>query len=148
MTMARTLIACVLMLAVGTATADDKKAAPAKTTARDPSKPLDLRAPNITDLFSAQEIALIIAKTFSEDIEGVEVRGKRLVEPSATPDVWGGLAAPFWALANPTQAWRILAPVPPDQIRHYNQDAPRASDTFLEPAAAAPATDPIMPQPR
>jgi hypothetical protein len=143
--MARTLIACALLLAVGTATADDKKAAPAKPAVRDPSTPLDLRPPNITDLFSAQEIALIIAKTFSDDIEGVEVRGQRIVEPSATPDVWGGLAAPFWALVNPTQAWRILAPLPPDQIRRFDYEAPRATDTFVEPAAANPATAPIGP---
>ena len=28
-------------------------------------------------------------------------------------DVPGGLAAPFWAVANPTQAWRIFMPIPP-----------------------------------
>jgi hypothetical protein len=29
-----------------------------------------------------------------------------------TQDVWGGLAAPFWALLHPTQAWRIFLPIP------------------------------------
>jgi hypothetical protein len=29
-----------------------------------------------------------------------------------TQEVWGGLAAPVWALLNPTQAWRILMPIP------------------------------------
>jgi hypothetical protein len=28
-------------------------------------------------------------------------------------DVWGGVAAPFWALLHPTQGWRILLPIPP-----------------------------------
>ncbi len=28
-------------------------------------------------------------------------------------DVPGGLAAPFWAIMNPTQAWRIFVPIPP-----------------------------------
>ena len=27
-------------------------------------------------------------------------------------DVAGGLAAPFWAIAHPSQAWRIFAPIP------------------------------------
>lgn len=30
----------------------------------------------------------------------------------STQEVWGGLAAPLWALLNPTQAWRILLPIP------------------------------------
>jgi hypothetical protein len=30
-----------------------------------------------------------------------------------TRDIWGGVAAPFWALLHPTQSWRILVPVPP-----------------------------------
>jgi hypothetical protein len=28
-------------------------------------------------------------------------------------EVWGGIAAPVWALLNPTQAWRIFLPIPP-----------------------------------
>ena len=28
-------------------------------------------------------------------------------------DVWGGIAAPFWAIMHPKDAWRILVPVPP-----------------------------------
>lgn len=28
-------------------------------------------------------------------------------------DIWGGPAAPFWALMHPTQSWRIFLPVPP-----------------------------------
>ena len=28
-------------------------------------------------------------------------------------DAWGGIAAPFWALMNPKDAWRIFAPIPP-----------------------------------
>jgi hypothetical protein len=31
---------------------------------------------------------------------------------SETRDVWPGIAAPFWALAHPLKAWRILAPIP------------------------------------
>jgi hypothetical protein len=27
-------------------------------------------------------------------------------------DAWGGIAAPFWAIMNPKDAWRIFAPIP------------------------------------
>jgi hypothetical protein len=27
-------------------------------------------------------------------------------------DAWGGIAAPFWALLHPKDAWRILVPIP------------------------------------
>jgi hypothetical protein len=41
-----------------------------------------------------------------------------------TPNVWGGIAAPLWAVLHPTQAWRIFAPLPPDQARRaYNSKA-------------------------
>jgi hypothetical protein len=30
-----------------------------------------------------------------------------------TREVWGGIAAPFWAPLHPTQAWRIFLPIPP-----------------------------------
>ena len=28
-------------------------------------------------------------------------------------DVWGGIAAPFWAIMHPKHAWRIFVPIPP-----------------------------------
>jgi hypothetical protein len=28
-------------------------------------------------------------------------------------DAWGGIAAPFWAIMHPKDAWRIFVPVPP-----------------------------------
>jgi hypothetical protein len=28
-------------------------------------------------------------------------------------DAWGGIAAPFWAIMHPKDAWRILLPIPP-----------------------------------
>jgi hypothetical protein len=31
-----------------------------------------------------------------------------------TRDVWGGIAAPFWAVMHPAQSWRILMPIPPE----------------------------------
>src|SRR5687767_4703479 len=31
-----------------------------------------------------------------------------------THEVWGGIAAPVWAVLNHTQAWRIFLPIPPE----------------------------------
>lgn len=30
-----------------------------------------------------------------------------------TQEVWGGLAAPLWAILHPAQSWRIFLPIPP-----------------------------------
>lgn len=80
-----------------------------------PAKQLDLRAPDVTHLFTEAQINRVLAATFRENIEEVEVEGERNIPD--TPRVWPGIFAPFWALANPTQAWRIIAPLPPDQTR-------------------------------
>ena len=32
-------------------------------------------------------------------------------------DAWGGIAAPFWAIMNPGNAWRIFLPIPPRSDR-------------------------------
>lgn len=31
----------------------------------------------------------------------------------ASQDAWGGIAAPFWAIMHPKDAWRIFLPIPP-----------------------------------
>ncbi len=78
------------------------------------STQLDLRIPDITELYTEEQIQAFLAMTFEEHAEEVKVQGRR--EP-VTPKVWPGIAAPFWAIVNPTQAWRIIAPLPPDQTR-------------------------------
>jgi hypothetical protein len=35
-----------------------------------------------------------------------------------------GIAAPFWALANPKDAWRILVPIPPKGSQQDERPAP------------------------
>lgn len=108
-------------------------AAVATQPATTPAKPLDLRAPDVTHLFSAEQIQQVLADSFRENIEEVEVEGERGIR--ATPDVWPGIFAPFWAVANPTQAWRIFAPLPPDQTRGMRQARVDATDAYLlEPA--------------
>jgi hypothetical protein len=94
-----------------------------------PQQPLDLRIPDVTELFTPDQIQAILSHTASDDYEEVEVRGARI--PS-TPDVWGGLAAPVWGLLNPTQAWRIIAPIPPDQI-HAADVRPEAQPLERDP---------------
>jgi hypothetical protein len=131
---ARLLIGIVAALVFGSAAAQEPSSSPAAPQAK-PTQPLDLRAPDIFDIFTPQEITVVLARTFDRNIEGVEVEGERVIERAATPKIWSGLATPFWALAHPTQAWRIFAPLPPDRIKLMNFDAPRATDTFVEPAA-------------
>lgn len=98
-----------------------------------PRKTLDLRAPNITHLFTSEQLNKILAVSFREDIEEVEVEGER--ERRSTPTVWPGIAAPVWAILNPTQSWRIFAPLPPDQTHGLQYVRANATDAYvLEPA--------------
>jgi len=91
---------------------------------------LDLRVPPITRLYTPEQIETLLAGT--RDIEEVEVEGRREPPAPPTPAVWGGIAAPAWAILNPSQAWRILAPIPPDRSEALNRQ-PDATDTHREP---------------
>ncbi|WP_129641789.1 hypothetical protein [Peristeroidobacter agariperforans] len=105
-----------------------------------PHQPLDLRAPLITQLYTAEELNRILATTFiREDIEEVQVEGERERRPTDTPDVWPGIAAPVWALLNPAQSWRIFAPLPPDQTRDQSFVRANATDTYLLEPAGTPS---------
>src|SRR5687767_15246035 len=106
------LIAAGIALGCADARAEDE-AAPA-TPAQSP-RPLDLRPPDITALYTRQQLDRLLAKLERENIEEVEVEGARVPPPTFTPRVWPGIAAPLWALLHPTQSWRIFAPIPPDQ---------------------------------
>jgi hypothetical protein len=124
-------IAAILALACTAAhAADDAVAQP-------PPQPLDLRAPDITKLYTHRQLERLIAKMEADFIEKIEVEGARIPPPEFTPRVWPGIFAPVWALLNPTQAWRILAPIPPDQARHIgNQDF--TTEGYLEPLGVPP----------
>jgi hypothetical protein len=124
------LLAATLALACTAAHAADATAAP-------PPKPLDLRAPDVTKLYTQRQLERLIAKMEADFIERIEVEGARIPPPEFTPRVWPAIAAPFWALFNPTQAWRIFAPIPPDQARHIgNQDF--TTEGHLEPLGVPP----------
>lgn len=72
-------------------------------------KPLDLRAPDVRRIVSAAALR----EPLPTDGDEVTIESRRAPVPDpATPAVPGGIAAPFWAIRHPTQAWRILAPVP------------------------------------
>lgn len=95
-------------------------------------KPLDLRAPDITELYTDDEIKRFLRRSLDPDIEEIEVKDVRTHEaPPSSPAVWGAIAAPFWALLHPTQAWRIIAPIPPDRAKHIGNERPYATDPNL-----------------
>jgi hypothetical protein len=130
-------VAALFSGAVSAAESAPSSAARAAPTPSDrpPARQLDLRAPEITHLFTSEQLNRIIAATFRSDIEEIEVEGARDRFPTSTPDIWPGIAAPFWAVLNPTQAWRIFAPLPPDQTRGMRQARFNATDEYvLEPA--------------
>lgn len=126
------IFAVSLALAGGVAHADDAAAA-ANTAPPAPAKLLDLRPPDITRLYTSQQLAALLEKLDEENIEEVEVEGSPIPAPTFTPRVWPGIAAPFWALLHPTQAWRIFAPMAPDQARSIGSKPPD-TEGYLEPA--------------
>jgi hypothetical protein len=70
---------------------------------------LDLRAPDISHVFSEAELRQTLQEPeeVHEIQETVQVEGQRQLTPVSI-----GLMAIPWAIVHPTQAWRILMPVP------------------------------------
>jgi hypothetical protein len=135
------IVATNAALAGGIAHADDVAApnTPAQPAAS--AKPLDLRPPEITKLYTSQQLEELMAKIDKGNIEEIEVQGARVPAPTFTPQVWPGIAAPFWALLHPTQAWRIFMPLPPDQNRNIGTRVPYTDAYRLEPLGVPP--DPL-----
>lgn len=125
--------ASALLLAVAANAAEPAEPTPDQPQAAAAGeKPLDLRAPDITELYSQDEIKRFLARAVDPDIEEVEVEDARTHEaPPASPEVWGAIAAPFWAILHPTQAWRIIAPIPPDRAKYIGNERPYATDPNL-----------------
>jgi hypothetical protein len=121
-------------LAVAAGAAEDKTS-DSSTREGSQRQPLDLRAPDVTKLYSPEQIDRMVGKSTDDSIEEIEVQGERGRRQPVTPRVWPGIAAPLWALLHPTQAWRILAPLPPDQTNLMDNRPPDATVGFLEPAA-------------
>lgn len=119
---------------------DPARAAPGRTSTvirqqsgYSDSKPLDLRIPDITTVFTAEQIQRILSKTFDSNLEEVEVEGQRSRIIPNTPVIPGGIIAPFWAMAHPTQAWRIFLPLPPDQAQTIGSQRFDITDPNLPP---------------
>lgn len=129
------LIVTAGLAMAGAAHADDTAVADSAATA--PDKPLDLRPPDITKLITSEQLAQLLEKLDDENIEEVEVEGAKLPPTTFTPRVWPSIAAPFWALLHPTQAWRIFAPIPPDQARYIGNQKPD-TEGYLEPIGVPP----------
>ena len=106
------------LLAIGQNAAAEEPAAnfPATSQPTTAPKKLDLRLPDIRTIFPQATIDAVLSRTRDRDtIEEVEVEGERGRTIPSTPSIPGGWFAPFWALAHPTQAWRIFTPLAPDQ---------------------------------
>lgn len=104
---------------------------------------LDLRLPDLTEIYSAEEIARLLGRPLNEDIEEVRVVGDRpeAVPITPTPSIPSGLGAVFWAATNPLQAWRIFMPLAPDQAIPASVSLDTVA--YLPPAALA-HRDPVM----
>lgn len=112
----------IALLACTSAGAAEPEPTRNDTAAAAPGKPLDLRTPDVTRLVTPEELERLTREAAAEerDIEEVQVQ-RRSGLPPDRPPVWPGLLAPFWALAHPTQAWRIFAPLPSDQVNPRNK---------------------------
>ncbi len=55
----------------------------------------------------------VLTAPIDDDEILVRARGMQAPMRNVSQDVWGGIAAPFWAIMNPRNAWRIFVPVPP-----------------------------------
>jgi hypothetical protein len=92
---------------------------------------LDLRPPKITDLYTPRAIEHMLAGTRrSQTIEEVEVEGRRGGIPVRTPDIPIGPLALVWAVLHPTQAWRLLLPLPPDQAVAFSGPPSSATNPY------------------
>ena len=85
-----------------------------------PGKPLDLLLTReelraITDRY----VWIAPGREENEELDQVTVRAPAELAPmrDASQDVAGGIAAPFWALLHPKDAWRIFLPIPPKADR-------------------------------
>ena len=97
--------------------APDPAATASSPAASTPPKPLDLRLGDIRRYITPEDYrALMGAPAMEANTVIVQADAPLLPVKSSQP-IPGGIMAPFWALAHPTQAWRLLVPDlkrPPD----------------------------------
>jgi hypothetical protein len=92
------------------------------TVLQSPSDRIPINRPLRLTLSEA-ELLSIIARHQPGTINAVESQLEEILVTAPTDllpmrdtsqEVWGGIAAPVWALLHPTQAWRIFLPIPPE----------------------------------
>jgi hypothetical protein len=83
---------------------------------------LDLRVPPITELYTPEQIAAVLANTRDPDVDEVEVEGHREPAPPAAPSIWG-------------RVWSVFAPVSSDRAEDVASRSLRARAYYIEPAA-------------
>ncbi len=69
---------------------------------------LDLKAPDIHDVMSADEIAAALPNPDETELNGPETVQVRGAVPA--PYVPSGFAALYWAVTHPLDSWRIVTP--------------------------------------
>ncbi len=117
--------------------ADDEK--PPNDVASDLPRPMVATSPAgkpMNLLLTREELRSIVRNyeirtgedlTTPIDEDEVFVIGPRELAPmrDVSQDAWGGIAAPFWAIMHPKDAWRIFVPVPPKgRSREAERPAP------------------------
>ena len=65
-----------------------------------------------------------LTSPINDDEVLVTAPGVRAPMRDVSQAAWVGIAAPFWALANPKDAWRILVPIPPKGAQQDERPAP------------------------
>jgi hypothetical protein len=92
------------------------------TVLQSPSDRIPINRPLRLTLSEA-ELLSIIARHQPGTINAVESQLEEILVTAPTEllpmrdtsqEVWGGIAAPVWALLHPTKAWRIFLPIPPE----------------------------------
>jgi hypothetical protein len=73
-------------------------------------KPLNLSAPDVRSVVPAQELREPLP-TQDQELAAQEGDTVQVAGDTDNPDVPGGFGALWWAIRNPSQAWRIVAPV-------------------------------------
>lgn len=74
-----------------------------------------LTQPELANVVRRYEIRTGQVLTEPIDDDEVLVTAPGYVAPmrDVSQEAWGGIAAPFWAIRNPKDAWRIFVPIPP-----------------------------------
>lgn len=127
------------LLAIGLVVAAPGAQEPAGAPSRDkaPDEPLVARSGQPLDLLLTQselrdfirnyeaETGQNLTAPIDDDEIVVTAPGERVPMRDVSQDVWPAIAAPFWAILHPKDAWRIFVPIPP---KGAPRDEPPAPD--------------------